>query len=79
MSLTLGARETNCDGRTIASCVLGRHETPGCGRRDCPLVRALGRRLNELRTAGAAEETDREVDRYQAIARVLGCPILSSA
>jgi hypothetical protein len=77
MSATIGARETNCDGRTIASCVLGRHETPGCGRRDCPLVRALGRRLNALRAAGA--DTDREVDRYQSIARVLGCPVLSSA
>jgi hypothetical protein len=70
---------SNCEGRTIAACVLGRHETPGCGRRDCPLVRTLGRRLSDLRTAGAAEDVDREVDRYQSIARVLGCPILSAA
>ena len=71
--------ETNCEGRTIAACVLGRHETPGCGRRDCPLVRTLGRRLSVLRTAGAAEDADREVDRYRSIARVLGCPILGAA
>ncbi len=70
---------SNCEGRTIVACVLGQHETPGCGRSDCPLVRTLGRRLSDLRTAGAAEEADREVNRYRSIARVLGCPILGAA
>lgn len=79
MSQTLAVQESKCDRPTLAACVLGRHETPGCGRHDCPLVRTLGRRLRDLRSAGAAQEADRELDKYRSIARVLGCPIVGAA
>ena len=79
MSPAITVSESPCEGPTIAACVLGRHEAPACGRVDCPLVRTLGRRMRDLRAAGAAADADRELDKYRAIARVLACPILGAA
>ena len=73
---TIAVHELTRERRTVAACVLGRHEGPECDRLECPLVRVLGRKLRDLRLAGAAQSVDRELDKYRSLARVLGCPVL---
>jgi hypothetical protein len=63
--------------RTVAACVLGDHETPEHDRQGCPLIAALVRRINDLEMSDAAEDVEREVDKYRAVARVLDCALVA--
>jgi hypothetical protein len=63
--------------QTVAACVFRGHETPANDRGGCPLVQALIRRIDNLELAGKAEDAERELERYRAVARVLDCPLVA--
>ena len=62
---------------SITACVFRGHETAEHDRRGCPLVRALVRRVNDLEMSGAPGDVERELERYQAAARALHCPLVA--
>lgn len=63
------------DRRTVAACVFQGHAMAG---HECPLAQALARRLLEGEIADSPNCVEREVCKYRAIARVLGCPLIAS-
>jgi hypothetical protein len=63
--------------QTVAACVFQGHAAAGHDCHECPLVQVLMRRVRDLGIDESPFHAGRELDKYRALARVLGCPMLT--